>query len=833
MRPLELRLRNFRSYFGEDSVFDFRDRGLVGVVGPIGSGKSSLLDAIAFALFGRTPTVAASTKSLIHQRADGATVSLRFSVEDEVWEVTRALRRKGQSVHGLHRLEDDDPDAAKAETIVLEGEVNDKIVELLGLEFDGFSRSVMLAQGRFAEFLRSRPAERDKVLKGVFGHDRIDAMRAAGKDRAVAEATRVETLTVRLEAADALAARIASSKETLQSLEAQLELLKKAEAKFADHAERTEATERVLAHAETRLAELAPLASRMAPPDVVAEVVKVAENAAASRERLGQTLAEAQQGLTAADKALAALDPVATRKTIDEAVRLETAAEQMASQLDGLRTQLEVATAAEQKLQARQAAAEAAREEAHGNSASALEALEAALAAQADAAVALHSAQHGDMAATLRSALAAGDACPVCEQTVAVLPSGSSGGATAEAEKLVAAMDREVATARKAGEAAGAAVAKAGEALAAVDAELKSATAEIKSLTKKVQSFGGDHEEVCRKLRDLLGETTTDQLRGRLEEHEAAAAEARKRVDIARLEHDEAIRSSQGADKELGALRLTIAELSAKLAVPSGQLEEPAQVGEALVALRQAWSSETETLTTAKQAAEQERAEIAAAARELRRELEIDGDFATHLAEVAASAEVRRQQIAADEDELSHSDEVRSQRAAADKQRQVYESLAGELTDSKFVRYLLDEEKRDLANLGSEHFERLSSGRYRFSTDGEFKVVDLTSADAVRKADSLSGGETFLASLALALALAEMVARTGGRLDAFFLDEGFGSLDPEHLDLAMEGIEQLAASAADRLVLVVSHVPDMRHRLEDLIELDRNPVTGDTVVLHG
>jgi exonuclease SbcC len=111
-------------------------------------------------------------------------------------------------------------------------------------------------------------------------------------------------------------------------------------------------------------------------------------------------------------------------------------------------------------------------------------------------------------------------------------------------------------------------------------------------------------------------------------------------------------------------------------------------------------------------------------------------------------------------------------------------------------------------------------------------VVDLTSADAIRKADSLSGGETFLASLALALALAEMVARSGGRLDAFFLDEGFGSLDPEHLDLAMEGIEQLAADASDRLVLVVSHVADMRHRLEDLIELDRDPVTGDTIVMH-
>ena len=97
--------------------------------------------------------------------------------------------------------------------------------------------------------------------------------------------------------------------------------------------------------------------------------------------------------------------------------------------------------------------------------------------------------------------------------------------------------------------------------------------------------------------------------------------------------------------------------------------------------------------------------------------------------------------------------------------------------------------------------------------------------------ESLSGGETFLASLALALALAEMVARGGGRLDAFFLDEGFGSLDPDHIDRAMEGIERLVAAGTDRLVMVVSHVEQMRRSIEDLIELDKDPRTGDTIVV--
>ena len=93
MRPLELKLRNFRSYAGEHAI-DFTDRSLIGIVGPIGSGKSSILDAIVFALYGRTPRTTA-TKTLINQRAADASVVLRFSVEGEVWEAARSIRIKG------------------------------------------------------------------------------------------------------------------------------------------------------------------------------------------------------------------------------------------------------------------------------------------------------------------------------------------------------------------------------------------------------------------------------------------------------------------------------------------------------------------------------------------------------------------------------------------------------------------------------------------------------------------------------------------------------------------------------------------------------------------
>ena len=77
------------------------------------------------------------------------------------------------------------------------------------------------------------------------------------------------------------------------------------------------------------------------------------------------------------------------------------------------------------------------------------------------------------------------------------------------------------------------------------------------------------------------------------------------------------------------------------------------------------------------------------------------------------------------------------------------------------------------------------------------------------------------------------VTRGGGRLDSFLLDEGFGSLDAEHLDRAMDGIGRLVAGDVDRLVVVVSHVEQMRQLMEDLIVLDKDVRTGATRVLSG
>lgn len=88
-----------------------------------------------------------------------------------------------------------------------------------------------------------------------------------------------------------------------------------------------------------------------------------------------------------------------------------------------------------------------------------------------------------------------------------------------------------------------------------------------------------------------------------------------------------------------------------------------------------------------------------------------------------------------------------------------------------------------------------------------------------RKVSTLSGGETFQASLALALAVADAVQHHAGglRMEALFIDEGFGSLDADALELAMDTLDQLRAGG--RSVGVISHVASMRERIRTGVEV--------------
>jgi exonuclease SbcC len=164
------------------------------------------------------------------------------------------------------------------------------------------------------------------------------------------------------------------------------------------------------------------------------------------------------------------------------------------------------------------------------------------------------------------------------------------------------------------------------------------------------------------------------------------------------------------------------------------------------------------------------------------------------------------------------------------------ETLARHLRADQLLAYIQEEALRLLAHEGSAHLRQLSQGRYSLALDGqEFAVVDHWNADQSRSVKTLSGGETFLASLSLALALAESLARlsAGGRatdaLESLFLDEGFGTLDPETLDAAVQAIDAL--HGGQRMVGIVTHIQELAERLPARLEVRRGEGTSHVNVV--
>ena len=843
MRPLELRLRNFRSFHGEGHTFDFRGRRLIGVVGPIGSGKSTILDAIAFALYGRTPRIGLATRSLIHQRADNAAVSLLFEVDGKIWESVRNLRQGGQSQHALYRLEEDSPlppaerEKIAVEKILLKGEVDSRVVELLGLDYDAFGRSVLLAQGRFAEFLNATPSERDQVLKGVFGYDRIDVIRELARRAAKDGEREIEKLDIRLENARAAEARLSERKTDLAEAMNRFEKLKAVRPDFDELTRRIEAGKASRKAAETRLAELRNRAGDL--PDQ-AEAGRRLERARGVRA----LLEEAEKELEGASTRLAEAEKATAAEEFKEREKKCNKADLWIDRLGGRQKALEEAAAEAARATAEAEKGERSVEEAGAKLASAEAGLEAAeaTAREADSGLRraeklLQGARHADMAGSLREGLAEGDDCPVCEQQVHRVPPVAPGAAAAAEEGVESARSMQQESQERLRAATGA-VQAAKAALEAAEQRLSDSRRRVEEARKSEAEQRDLLHRSRAEIEALLGEGDPAALleaeRAALEalRSEAAAARRDREAKLGRV--NEAAADEKQAQSYVAALKTRISVVAALLGTDADIPKDDSEaVGSALTALHQEWNQITSGLERTIEA-EQAKAEADSdRLAELRAEHDVKSSIGESLAAVGAACDQIRATIEQDEQLLAGLEDLEAERKDWKRKVRLNSRLVKDLTDSRFIRFLLEEERAALADLGSEHFERLSSGRYRFTEDGKFDVMDLNAAEAVRRADSLSGGETFLASLGLALGLAEMVGRRGGRLDAFFLDEGFGALDPEHLDLAMEGIESLVSDREQRLVMVVSHVPEVRERIEDLIELDNDSTTGDSRVVSG
>jgi exonuclease SbcC len=223
-------------------------------------------------------------------------------------------------------------------------------------------------------------------------------------------------------------------------------------------------------------------------------------------------------------------------------------------------------------------------------------------------------------------------------------------------------------------------------------------------------------------------------------------------------------------------------------------------------------------------------AELAGAGIDLAPEAVPTGDTTAGAATAVARAlEVARAVTRRIAERRARAAELAAKQGTAQEEQQVAHLLGNLLQARQFPQWLVSAALDDLVATASQTLAALSGGQFDLTHDkGDLFVIDHTDADTTRSVRTLSGGETFQASLALALALSShisaLAAAGAARLDSIFLDEGFGTLDAETLEVVATTLEALAQG--DRMVGVVTHVSALAERVPVRFRVTRNARTS-------
>jgi exonuclease SbcC len=186
-------------------------------------------------------------------------------------------------------------------------------------------------------------------------------------------------------------------------------------------------------------------------------------------------------------------------------------------------------------------------------------------------------------------------------------------------------------------------------------------------------------------------------------------------------------------------------------------------------------------------------------------------------------------QLQADQKETARQQTLLTQ---IEQQKQDYDQLStlhgliGSASGDKFRRFAQGLTLDNLVYLANKQLDRIH-GRYllkRKDEDGlALSVLDTWQGDVERDTKTLSGGESFLVSLALALALSDLVSHKTS-IDSLFLDEGFGTLDSETLDIALDALDNLNASG--KMIGVISHIEAMKERIPVQLRVSKKSGLG-------
>lgn len=234
MKPIALSIKGLHS-FREEQTIDFEGlsgAGVFGIFGPTGSGKSSILDAMTLALYGKVERAANNTHGILNHAEDTLSVSFTFALQTNhqiSYKVERVFKRTDEMKvkTALCRfIEIKDEHTVLADKA---SEVNKRVEELLGLTIDDFTRAVVLPQGKFAEFLSLKGAERRHMLQRLFnleqyGDRLVKKLRRQAQE---ANARKNEMLAEQSGLGEASSEAVEQAEKVLEQAEARLEAMRK------------------------------------------------------------------------------------------------------------------------------------------------------------------------------------------------------------------------------------------------------------------------------------------------------------------------------------------------------------------------------------------------------------------------------------------------------------------------------------------------------------------------------------------------------------------------------------------------------------------------------
>ncbi len=777
MRPISVSLEGFSAY-RERVTVEFGDADFFSLSGSTGSGKSSLIDAMIFAFYGRVPRLGGrEVAPVISAGADRARVSVEFSVAGVTYTAVRLVQRtKTGATTPEARLQSGDEVLASGAD-----EVTRAVEELLGLRFDDFTRTVVLPQGEFARFLTATKSERQALLRALLDLD-YTAVRELAKGReaaASAAALQARNLLDSLEVPDAdTIAETRQQKAELDELAGAMVEREGQLTRLLAASSQAQAAVVILQAARQRLDEISP-------PADLEELGEIADRAQTECDRIDEARQAAAQDQATAEAALAGLP----------------SAEALESQARGHRRLSEI----EERLRG------LAADDVDGRLSEINARFEGARYAHQDAVVALNGARASHASHGLAATLVSGAPCPVCRQIVDTVPAPDVGAA----ELLAAAEEEE-------------------RRMAAVVANLRLELDSAREESAKHQATRHELQDQRQMLAgEMEGGLSADEIeearRARVETLESMAA-AKERLDDLTTELNEAQIRLENATETLRTMGRSLMAARERVVDLGPPLPDSDSV---LIQWKElmSWREEARAATDRQLAAAIESASgLEAAALEAQEALAADLEragieaVAPYAVAVTRAQERVLQRLVELERAVEQAAKLGAVAATAEEEAAVARSLAGHLRADGFERWLMAGALADLVAGANSLLSQLSSGGYSLHSDDEggFAIVDHRNAGEIRPVATLSGGESFLVSLALALSLAETLSSGGGsELDAIFLDEGFGALDEESLDVVAGVLEELTGRGL--MVGIVTHVRELAARAPVRFLVGREP----------